>query len=207
MTWCSRPGHDYACLTLLYLLLLSQQGFAHGGVAFSEDEVCIIQIGFLQAHFTGYQPLTHGSEEFCEDIPEVARSVFVIDYLHEFLKEMPVDFRIIRDVNNFGIYASWEDIATIADLDGDTVFYQPSTIQPNGVYTVEYNFQEPGSYIGIVTAKHPTSGKTYRSVFHFQVGGTDYKYAPLFLVLLALVQLIYWIGNGGLARFSKRTPD
>ena len=72
-----------------------------------EDDICVINIGLLKAHFTSYQPQINGSQEFCENIPEVASSVFVIDYLHDFLKEMQVDFRIIRDVNNFGIFASW----------------------------------------------------------------------------------------------------
>ena len=84
-------------LYLIWLLACSQNVAAHGGVGM-EDDKCIITIGFLKAHFTGYQPKTNGTEEFCEDIPEVARSVFVIEYLHDFLKKMQVDFRIIKDV-------------------------------------------------------------------------------------------------------------
>ncbi len=181
-------------LTLGYLMTWCQDATAHGGVGM-EDDVCVIKIGFLKAHFTGYQPKSYGTEEFCEDIPEVASSVFVIDYLHDFLKEMQVDFRIIRDVNNFGIFANWDDITGLEDIEQDTVFYLPPVKQPNGVLTVNYDFQQAGGYIGIVTAVHPEKEKSYHAVFYFQVGGTDYGYLPLFIVLLVLAQVLYWFSN------------
>jgi len=62
------------------------------------DDVCVMQIGFMRAHFTGYQPSVDGNKEFCEDIPNVVKSVFVIDYLHNYLRKLEVDFRIIKDV-------------------------------------------------------------------------------------------------------------
>lgn len=181
-------------LTLGYLMTWCQDATAHGGVGM-EDDVCVIKIGFLKAHFTGYQPKSYGTEEFCEDIPEVASSVFVIDYLHDFLKEMQVDFRIIRDVNNFGVFANWDDIIGLEDIEQDTVFYLPPVKQPNGVLTVNYDFQQAGGYIGIVTAVHPEKEKSYHAVFYFQVGGTDYGYLPLFIVLLVLAQALYWFSN------------
>ena len=66
------------------LLLTSAPALGHGGVAF-EDDVCLISINFLQAHFTVFQPEQSEAEEHCEDIPDVARSVFVMEYLHELL--------------------------------------------------------------------------------------------------------------------------
>ena len=181
-------------LTLGYLMICCPDATAHGGVGM-EDDMCVIKIGFLKAHFTGYQPKTDGSQEFCEDIPEVGSSVFVIDYLHDFLKEMPVDFRIIRDVNNFGIFANWDDVTSLEDIEQDTVFYLPPMKRPGGVLTANYDFQQAGGYIGIVTAVHPEKEKTYHAVFYFQVGGTDYGYVPLFIVLVVLAQALYWFTN------------
>ncbi len=181
-------------LTLGYLMTGCQDATAHGGVSM-EDDLCVIKIGFLKAHFTGYQPKTNGTQEFCEDIPEVASSIFVIDYLHDFLKEMPVDFRIIKDVNNFGIFANWDDITGLEDIEQDTVFYLPPMKRPNGVLTVNYDFQQAGGYIGVVTAVHPEKEKTYHAVFYFQVGGTDYGYVPLFIALVVLAQALYWFSN------------
>ena len=42
-------------LTLVYLMVGRQDATAHGGVSM-EDDLCVIKIGFLKAHFTGYQP-------------------------------------------------------------------------------------------------------------------------------------------------------
>jgi hypothetical protein len=181
---------------LLWLLICGQQTAAHGGVAF-DDDVCKLNIGFLQAHFTVYQPLASASEEFCEDIPDATKSVFVMDYLHDFLKQMPVDFRIIKDTHNFGIFAKWDDIVGLGNdqIEADTVFYYPPVIQSDGALTVEYDFQEVGGYIGIVNAQHPTQEKTYHAVFFFQVGGSDWGYIPLFIALVVLAQGVYWFSS------------
>ena len=179
---------------------------AHGGVVFEED-VCVLNIGFLQAHFTGYQPNSRGSEEFCEDLPDVGNSVFVIDYLHDFLKEMPVDFRIVTDSQKLGMYARWSDIQSLEDIERDTVFYQPPRKWRDGVLNVSHVFEESGGYIGIITAQHPTEERLYNAVFFFHVGGTEYGYLPLFVGFALIAQLLYWWNKGGFNRFrgnSKR---
>ena len=190
---------------LLFLAMISiwpQQAGAHGGVS-SQDDVCLIRIGFLEAHFAIYQPQSQGSQEFCEDIPDVADSVFVMDYLHDFLKEMPVDFRILEDVNKAGVFAKWEDVVAIDDIDRHTVFYQSPSIQPGGVLTVEHKFERKGDYIGVVTAQHPSGEKTYRAVFYFQVGGSNFGYVPLIVGLVILLQILYLRTSGRLRRFGK----
>ncbi len=78
-------------------LLVPTQTWAGGGVIL-RDDVCIITIGFYEAHFTAYQPQTRGNEEFCEDLPDLGETLFVLDYLHTSMKEVPIDFRIIKDV-------------------------------------------------------------------------------------------------------------
>jgi hypothetical protein len=181
-------------LMLGSLIVWCQGASGHGGVGM-EDDKCVIKIGFLTAHFTGYQPLNNGTQEFCEDIPEVADSIFVIEYLHDFLKEMQVDFRIIKDVNEIGIFANWDDILVFDDIEKVTVFYQPPVILPEGALKVRYEFEEGGGYIGIVTALHPEKEKTYHSVFYFQVGGSGYGYVPLFVALLVLAQALYFYNN------------
>ena len=181
---------------LALFLLANQSALAHGGVVLEEDR-CVINIGFLTAHFTVYQPETRANEEFCEDIPDVTSSVFVMEYLHDFLREMPVDFRIIRDVNDVGEFARWEDVQAIDDLEAATVYYQSPAVQANGNYTAEYAFAEKGTYIGIVTALHPDGEREYNAVFFFQVGGPDFGTIPLFIGLLVILQLGYWWSNGG----------
>ncbi len=191
-------------VSLISVLMYCPSVLAHGGVAFEEDN-CVINIGFLKAHFTGYQPQSRGNKEFCEDIPDVGESLFVIEYLHEFLSKIPVDFRIIEDVNNIGVFANWSDIESIEDIERVTVFYQPPVRRPGGVMNVEYEFREAGSYIGIVTAPHPTEDKIYRAVFQFQVGGRRFGYhLPIIFGLIVIVQYVYWVNGGGLRRLRQR---
>jgi hypothetical protein len=201
---CYRIRQASGPVLCLLLLFFTRPVFGHGGVVLEEDR-CVINIGFLTAHFTVYQPETRASEEFCEDIPDVTASVFVMEYLHDFLREMPVDFRIIRDLNEVGEFARWEDVEAIDDLESVTVFYQSPSIEANANYTAEYAFQEKGTYIGIVTAQHPDQERQYNAVFFFQVGGPDLGTLPLFIALLVALQLGYWLFDGGWARLMKRT--
>ena len=198
----------YRQLVLCFALTLGLAQFAnaHGGVAFEEDR-CVISIGFLKAHFTIYQPELHGSEEFCEEIPSIGETVFVMEYQHDFLKEMPVDFRIIRDTQDIGIYARWEDVQNIPDIEAVTAFYQAPVIRPDGAFTVTYAFDEAATYIGIVTAQHPDDDRVYNAVFYFQVGGPDYGTLPWFFALALCLQIAYWVSNGGLKRWQERSKE
>ena len=163
------PRRYFSVLLLCVSLLSSQNAAAHGGVAFEED-LCVINIDFLQAHFTVFQPETRESDEFCEDIPDVSRSVFVMEYLHTLLPEMLIDFRIVRDVNEVGQYATLEDVLEIEDLEAATVYYEPQRIEPGGFYTASHEFDTKGTYIGVVTAEHPTEDRYYTAVFYFRLG-------------------------------------
>lgn len=193
-------------LPVLIAALLSAQlpaarpAAAHGGVVADEDS-CIIEIGVYRAHFTIYQPETRASEEFCEDIPDVAPAVFVMDYLHDSLSQVPVDFRIIRDVLDRTIYASPEDLRRIPDLEAVSVFYQRPRVMPGASFTVEHQFEEEGWYIGIVTAPHPTLDRSYEAVFGFHVGGQGWGFWPWVVLGLLAVQLQYWLASGGWRRW------
>ena len=189
-------------LLALGLGLAPVGALAHGGVVL-EDDICVIQIGFLKAHFTVYQPRTRERLELCEDLPDVAETVFVMEYLHDGLEDMPIDFRIIRDVTGQRRFAKWEDVAAIADLDAATVFYQPATVEPH-VFSVLHEFADAGHYIGIVTARQPASDRVFTAVFPFEVGATGAGYWPWFAALLVLLQLNFWIMGGGLRRWRAR---
>lgn len=187
---------------LMFGVVISNSAYSHGGVAFEED-LCVLSINFMQAHFTVFQPETRRNDEFCEDIPDVTNSVFVMEYLHELLNEMNVDFRIVRDVNNVGQYASWDDIQEIEDLNAATVYYQPPSVETGGYYRASYQFEERGTYIGVVTADHPTQDRNYNAVFYFQVGGRDWGTIPIFVALLLLAQGGYWFSSGGYQKYKK----
>lgn len=148
---------------------LSQTVLAHGGVAI-EDDRCVLKAGPYIMHFTGFQPEQSQSEEFCEDIPDVGSAIIVLDYIDKQLRDMAVDFRIIEDVDNIGNYATIDDLGSDSDIEQNTVYYLPSRLRRTGSFNVEYNFTEPGRFIGMVKVDDIPNGNEYTSVFPFGVG-------------------------------------
>ena len=186
----------------LAMITPAQEVLAHGGVVAGED-LCVIEIGIFRAHFTIYQPETRASNEYCESIPDLGNAVFVLDYLHNSLKEVPVDFRIIKDVNNRTIYANWEDISSIEDLESVTVFYQSPQIFPDASMSISHEFSGRGWYTGIVTTRHPTRDHAYQAVFGFHVGRKDIGIWPLMILIALAVQGYYWVSSGGYRRWRE----
>lgn len=190
-------------LALLFLLLaMPTAALAHGGVV-EEDDICVIKVNYLRAHFKIYQPRVTGHEQFCEDLPAAAESVFVMEYMHDALQEMPIDFRIIRDVTGKGRFARMEHVAAIEDLDAVTVFHKAATQEPD-VYRVVHAFEKEGDFIGIVSAQHPETGVVYAAVFPFEVGFTGWGYWPLLIGLLVLIQVNYLVMSGRVRRWFRR---
>ena len=157
-----------------------------------EGATCTMHIDFYSARFTAYQPETSGNLEFCEDLPDTGLSLFVLDYLHPSLKDVPVDFRIIRNGTDQGRFAVWEDVAKLGPLEPLTLYYQPPRVEGDASLEVEYRFLEAGEYIGIVTAGHPTNEQIYRAVFPFEVGRKRYQGLLLGLAFLGLLGIYVW---------------
>lgn len=175
---------------LLVLCLVPPTAAGHGGVV-EEDDLCVINIGYLKAHFKIYVPRQTRHDEYCEDIPVRGESVFVMEYLHEGLNEAEVDFRIIRNVTGKGVFARLDDVDAIEDLDAVTVRYQEPTVVPD-VFTLLHAFDSDGEYIGIVSARQPDTGKLYTAVFPFEVGYTGLGYWPWIVAAVVLLQLQFW---------------
>lgn len=194
---------SYCLLICLFGAFVPRNAIGHGGVV-EEDDLCVIKVNYLSAHFKIYQPGVAGHKQYCEDLPVAAESVFVMEYQHQLLSKMPIDFRIIRDITGKGRFARIEDVDAIDDIGSATVFYKPPTVEPD-VYRVNVEFEEEGDFIGIVSAQHPSTGKVYAAVFPFEVGYTGLGYWPFFIGLLVLIQLQYLFMSGRLkAWFSKR---
>lgn len=188
----------YACrqrtllLLVIALALLPGHAAAHGGVVL-EDDLCVIKVGYLEAHFKIYLPRSHGHRDYCEDLPRAGETVFVMEYLHSGFAEAPIDFRVVRNETGLGRFARWEDLAG-TDLDTITVFHERVRLAPD-VYTVVHDFQSSGEYIGIVTARHPDADKVYSAVFPFRIGFAGFGYWPW---IAAFVLFLY--GNIYLVR-------
>ena len=194
---------NFYCLLFCFLIAsLPQNAVAHGGVV-EEDDLCVIKVNYLSAHFKIYQPGVAEHTQYCEDLPVAAESVFVMEYQHQLLSKMLVDFRIIRDVTGKGRFARIADVNAIDDIDSATVYYQPPAIEPD-VYLVNYEFEEEGDFIGIVSATHPVTGRIYAAVFPFEVGFTGLGYWPFFIGMLVLIQLQFLFMSGRLKEWFGR---
>jgi hypothetical protein len=149
---------------------------AHGGLSLADD-VCKLTIGPYTMHFTGYQPDATQEKEFCEDIPNTGRTVVALDYIEEALRPLPTEVRIIRDTG------AGDQAGNEANLDEITILHIPAKVYPNGSINFEYNFPQPGKYVGLVTV---TEKEPLVSRFPFSVGepkGTS----PYLIVAIAAV--------------------
>lgn len=173
------------------LVLASASAFAHGGVSM-EDDVCVLRVGPYRAHFSGYQPEFRATQEFCEDIPELGRSIIVVDFIDPALREHLVEFRVLRDVAGLGMNARYEQLGGADRIEAATLHRADTAQYPRGTLTFEHTFAEPGWYIGLFSATDPQTGQTLHSVFPFRVGVRNaWGYVPGFVLVLALSLLIY----------------
>ncbi len=173
-------------ITLVIVVMSPFEAGAHGGVSI-EDDNCIMTIGPYRAHFSGYQPKLRASEEFCEDIPGVADAIIVLDFISQPLRAMQVDFRIVRDVNNIGVTATYEDLGSATDIDAATIVYRAAERYRNGNFDVTLNFDTAGSFIGVLTATDPESNAVWVSVFPFSVGKPNvWEWLKWVIVILVL---------------------
>lgn len=162
-----------------------------GGGMVIEGDVCIIWIDFYSAHFTAYQPAKNGNKQFCQQLPDSGPTIFVLDYLHKSLKDVPVSFRIIHDVTGQGSYVKLKHVEKIQDIERHTVFYQPPVIRTDASLKIEHDFASEGWYIGIITAGHPSNDMIYTAVFPFEIGASNYGFwLPLILLLIVVAAFL-----------------
>ena len=135
------------CVIFAIGVPLSTQAHAHGGLSMAED-MCKLTVGPYMMHFTGYQPSKTQETQFCEDIPATGHTVVVLDYIEvvegsgeniQALRSLPTEVRIIRDTGSE------------QDLEAITVLHMPAQVYPKGSVDLEYTFEKPGKFVGLVT--------------------------------------------------------
>jgi hypothetical protein len=164
---------------------------AHGGVVL-EDDQCVIKVGYLKGHFKIFLPRARGHQEFCEDLPAAGETLFVMEYLHEGLAAAPVELRIVRNTTGLGRFTRPADLDGL-DLQAITVFHRRASSDPD-VFTAVHAFDEPGEYVGIVTAHPAGVREPYTAVFPFRVGFTGLGHWPWFgLFVLFLIGNLWFV--------------
>ena len=151
-------------------IIFSGQVHAHGGLALADD-MCILTVGPYTIHFTGYQPLTQ-EEEFCEDIPEIGKTVVALDYVNDELRPFKTEVRIVRSSASHTISTRTtpQDLEKVSDedLENMTVYYLEPEVYPTASILIDHTFPEKGMFAGIVTVTG--EGQKHVSVFPFSVG-------------------------------------
>jgi hypothetical protein len=160
----------------LALALAAPRAEARGALGY-DQEMCVLKVGPDFLYFSGYQ-FAASPRKFCEDVPDVGETTLVIDLAQDELRQMKLDFRILRDVG--------ETPAEGAAPDGSTVAYLPPEIYPRGTFNFVHNFDAPGNFIGVVTADGP-NGEHWVARYPFSVGGAPASKTPLVLLALACV--------------------
>jgi hypothetical protein len=200
-----RPLLRLPFLLVLVLSLIPQTSAAHGSVT-PEDDLCIIRIGYYRAHFKIYLPRTREHSEYCEDIPGTGEAIFVMEYEHSGLGDVPIDFRVIRNVTSKGTFTILEDVEEIENLDAVTLFHHPAAIQPD-VFTYLHPFDEQGEFVGIVTVRQPETGEIYTAVFPFEVGYTGIPTWAWFVVIAIFLQINFLWMNGSIGRWRQHLSE
>jgi hypothetical protein len=178
-----------ACVAAL--LAWSPRSNGHGGLSMDED-TCKLRVGRYVMHFVGYQPDSpSGPKEFCEDIPEIGRTIVVLDYVDPELRDLPTEVRVIRDTGT-----------APQRLDDVTVLHLPPKLYPTGSLNFELNFAQPGKFVGLVTVG---SSEKFESRFPFSVGRSRswlHLLIPPALVIAGSVTLYRF----GMRRRAKAAP-
>ncbi len=151
----------------------TSEATAHGGLAMEKD-YCKLRVGAHVMHFTGYQPGDGYTKEFCEDIPSTGATIVVLDFVDDALRDLPVSVRIIRDTGSGPGH----------DIESATVFHVPPKIYPMGTFSFNYQFQERGNYVGLVTVGEGNQQVIGR--FPFSVGAPPYLRYLFPAILLAI---------------------
>jgi len=120
-----------------------------------DKNFCILKLGPYGMHLTEYQPDSSAQQELCGDLPSTGRTVLVLDYIEGELRSLPVEIRVIKDTGSE------------QDLQAITVLHLPAKVYPGGFINLEYSFDRPGKFIGLVAV----GGKEeHVARFSFSVG-------------------------------------
>lgn len=175
---------------LLTIGLFVGKADAHGAVGFSKG-VCIMRIGPDEMNFTGYQP-DSSIQEFCDDIPNTGRTIIVLDTVERELRDMMIEFRVIRDVGQPD-----EDRINLNDI---TEAYAPARKYVGGTVNFQHDFKEPGKFVGLVTATDDHH-QQWVARFPFSVGRTAtrdmamYTASGVMVVVLLISYGVYGVNR------------
>lgn len=160
---------------------------AHGGLTMDQD-MCRLRIGPYSMHFAGYQPERTLDAEFCEDIPSVGPTVIVLDMAEPALRKAEISLKIVKDTGQ----------GPDGDAVAPVILDIPPAIYESGSVPVRTTFNEPGRFVGLVTARFPAvAAEPYVSRFPFAVGGSRFDF-------YAVLEIAALLAGAGAVIYSLR---
>lgn len=174
-------------MAALAVLLPAAGTQAHNGVELEAD-TCVMRLGRLRIHVTGYEPGQPDPGEYCHDLPVAGRTFLVLDFVDAALREQLLEFRLLRDDSGLGRRATVHALGGEAGLDTSTLAALPRQRFSSGTARFEFPFEEAGRFLLVARGTDPQTGQPLEAVFPLVVGGGT-GLAPIAagIVLLAVV--------------------
>lgn len=186
------------CIYALLLLVTTTLAWGHGGVSNDGNE-CKLSVGPYFMGFSGYQPENNLSERFCDDMPNIGKSIIVLDFIDRKLLDMTVSFKVIN-ADTAALGTADDALVNEAELAEKAFFEIPAKVYPSGTMKIDQDFKEKGHFVGYVIVEGGNEKHISRfpfSVGYEQWGIPDAMQLPL-IILVSFGFLMYW--------FSRKEP-
>lgn len=155
---------------------------------------CVMNVGPTQMMFSAFQEnRTDGI--FCQHVPELGKTVIILDAKSSELRDMNIEVRLLRNVGQ----KDWRD-----DLDATSVAFLPPAkrLESRGTTSFTNDFTKDGDYIAVVRAYSDDGTKEYVGEYMFTVGD-DFDQALMsggIAALFACVAALVWRVKAGGAK-------
>jgi hypothetical protein len=150
---------------------------------------CVMNVGPAQMMFSAFQE-DRADAIFCRHIPEIGRTLIIVDAGPPELRDMNVEVRILRDLGQ----ADWRnnlDETTVALLPAKKHFLNSSTA------SFRVDIAQEGKYFAVVRAFSDDGAKDYVGEYGFVVGESLAFYASLAIGALAFGFIVFGIWRRG----------
>jgi hypothetical protein len=178
-------------LLLASLIALGAASSAHAQIKAEHPRFCVMSVGPTQMMFSAFQENSTDAI-FCQNIPDLGRTMIILDAKSNELRDMNIEARVVRD-----------------DLDANTVarLAPGKHLARSGTASFNAEFGKNGEYFTVVRAFSDDGAKEYVGEYNFSVG-ESYEQIMATGAAVAAVSfagLMMWRRSGA-ARQAKAEP-
>jgi hypothetical protein len=186
-------------LLLASLIALGAASSAHAQIKAEHPRYCVMSVGPTQMMFSAFQENSTDAI-FCQTIPDLGRTMIILDAKSNELRDMNIEARVVRNVGQ----KDWRD-----DLDANTVarLAPGKHLARSGTASFNAEFGKSGEYFTVVRAFSDDGAKEYVGEYNFSVG-ESYEQIMATGAAVAAVSfagLMMWRRSGA-ARQAKAEP-